>query len=139
MKNVKMEHHHCILHIRTSLGTKFQLKLTSFDFLDQICPKRVFLVKNGKSEHHHSSLHIRIRLGSKFQLKLTILIFQTKFSQKGYLPSKTEKWHFCVRLLSLFTILNFFARESTSTTAFQCLFKDYSNNYSKKIIQRLLK
>ena len=35
-----------------SLGTKFQLKLT-FDFFDQICPKRVFPVKSIKSEHHH--------------------------------------------------------------------------------------
>ena len=25
-----------------------------FDFLDQICPRRVFPVKNGKSEHHHT-------------------------------------------------------------------------------------
>ena len=24
----------------------------NFDFLDQICPKRVFPVKNSKSEHH---------------------------------------------------------------------------------------
>ena len=30
-----------ILHIRNILGTKFQLKLTILNFLDQINPKRV--------------------------------------------------------------------------------------------------
>ena len=42
VKNGKSEHHHLILHIRISLGTKFQLKLTVLNFFDQICPKRVF-------------------------------------------------------------------------------------------------
>ena len=36
-------------------------------------------------------LHIQISFGTKFQLKLTILIFCTKFIQKGYFRSKTEK------------------------------------------------
>ena len=41
VQNKKSEHHHRILHIRNSLGTKFQLKLTILNFLDQINPKRV--------------------------------------------------------------------------------------------------
>ena len=39
------EHHHRILHIRRSLGTKFQLKLT-ISFFDQTCPKKVVPVQN---------------------------------------------------------------------------------------------
>ena len=85
-KTEKNEHHHWILHIRISLGTKFQLKLTILIFWIEFVQK-VFPVKNRKSEQHHWILHIRISLGTKFQLKLTILIFLTKFAQKG----KNEK------------------------------------------------
>ena len=47
--------------------------LNNFEFLDQICPRKIFMVKNRKSEHHHWIPHIQISLGTKFQLKLTIL------------------------------------------------------------------
>ena len=33
-------------------------------------------------------------LDTNFQLKMTVLIFWTKFAQKGYFWSKTEKLHF---------------------------------------------
>ena len=36
-------------------------------------------------------LHIRIRLYAEFKLKLTILIFWSKFTQKGYFRSKINK------------------------------------------------
>ena len=36
-------------------------------------------------------MHLRISLGTKFQLKLTIVIFWTKFTQKGYFWQETEK------------------------------------------------
>ena len=49
------------------------------------------MVKNRKSEHHHRILLIQISLATKFQLKLTILIFLTRFVQKGFFWSKTEK------------------------------------------------
>ena len=65
--------------------------LNNFEFLDQICPRKIFMVKNRKSEHHHWIPHIQISLGTKFQLKLTILIFLTRFTQKGFFWSKTEK------------------------------------------------
>ena len=61
------------------------------DYVDQICPKKVFPVKNRKSEHQHWILHIRISLDTKFQLKLKILIFWTKFAQEGYIWLKTKK------------------------------------------------
>ena len=53
-------------------------------------------------------LHIRISPGTKFQNKLTILIVCTKFTQKWYLPSKSEKVNI--------------------TTEF-CMFKLEENNY----------
>ena len=83
--------------------------------LDQIYPKRVFLVQNRKNEHHHKILHIRIGLGTKFQLRPTILIFWTKFAQKGYFQSKTENLHLCMCPWSFLTLLNFFARGPTDT------------------------
>ena len=48
VKNKKSEYHHWILHIRISLGTKFQLKLTNSSF-DKIKPKRESPVKNRTS------------------------------------------------------------------------------------------
>ena len=62
-----------------------------FDFFDQICTKRRFAPGNKKRESHHWIPHIRISLGSKFQHKVTIVIFPTKFAQKGNLHSKTKK------------------------------------------------
>ena len=50
LKNRKIEYHHRILGIRIKLGTNFQpnyqtpAKTDNFDFLDQICPNRVFSV-----------------------------------------------------------------------------------------------
>ena len=50
----KSEQQHGILHIRISLGTKFQLRLTFF--FDQTCPKREFPVENGKIALVHASM-----------------------------------------------------------------------------------
>ena len=64
---------------------------------------------NRNNKHGHWILHIRIRLATKFQLKLVILIFWTKFRQKGYFSSKTRKseqhhWilHIGIRLATKF-------------------------------------
>ena len=51
----------------------------------------MYPIWNRKNEQCHWILHIRIILGTKFQFKLTILIFLTKFFQKGRFQSKTEK------------------------------------------------
>ena len=61
-------------------------------------PKRVFPVKKQKIEHCDSILHIQISLSTKFQLKLTIVIFRTKFAQKGYFQSQTEKMSITIEL-----------------------------------------
>ena len=52
--------------------------LKNFEFLDQICPRKIFIVKNRKSEYHHWISVIQTSLVTKFQLKLTILTFLTK-------------------------------------------------------------
>ena len=108
------------------VGTKSQLKTIvirdwQFWILGQICPKRVFwifLVKKGKSEHNQWTLHIRISLGTIFQLKLTFLMFWTKFAQKRYLQSETEKLHLRVSPWLLLIILNFSARVSQTQRFF---------------------
>ena len=43
-------------------------------------------------------MHIQISLGTKFQLKLTILLFWTKFAQKGCFRSKTKKVNTIIEL-----------------------------------------
>ena len=48
------------------------------------------MVRNTKIEQHYIPL-IQGSLGTKFQLKLTILIFLTRFTQKGFFWSETEK------------------------------------------------
>ena len=70
-----------------------------FWFFGPHCQKRVFM--NRKSGHYHWILHIQISLDTKIHFKLTILtIFWTKFSQKRYFRSKTEKvnitMEFCI-------------------------------------------
>ena len=41
-------------------------------------------------------LHIQVSLRTKFQFKWTILNFWTKFIQKGYLQSKTDKMNLTI-------------------------------------------
>ena len=93
----KYENHHRILHIRINLGSRFQIQ--QFWFMEQIFKKRI-LLENRKNGHHHWILHIGISLSTNFQLKQTILIFWTKFVQKGNFQSKTDKMHttieFCI-------------------------------------------
>ena len=45
VENRKSEHHHWILHIRSSLGTKFQVKLTVFIFWPKLHKKVSFWAK----------------------------------------------------------------------------------------------
>ena len=79
-----------ILHIKFSLVQNFSSNW-QFWFFRPNLPKKVFPVKNWKRDHHHWILHIQISLGARFQVKLTILIFLTRFTQKGFFWFKTEK------------------------------------------------
>ena len=47
-KKRKSEHYHWILHIWVRLSAKLQLKVRVFYFLDQTCPKDVFLSKTNE-------------------------------------------------------------------------------------------
>ena len=71
---------------------QISLWINNFEFLDQICPRKIFMVKNRKIEHHHWILLIQISLGTKFQLKLTILIFWPDLPKKGFSGLKQKKW-----------------------------------------------
>ena len=59
--------------------------------LDEICPKKIFLVFERESKGYHWILHNQISLGVKFQLILTILIFYSKFAQKDLFSVKNRK------------------------------------------------
>ena len=76
--------------------------MDNFDFLDQICPKRVFPVKNRKSEHHQWISHIRISVGTRFQLKLKILFFGPKLPKKDN-SNQIQKieHHHCILLIQI--------------------------------------
>ena len=63
--------------------------LNNFEFLDQICPRRIFMVKNRKSEHHHWIVHIRISFGSKFSLNWQLW---RGLRKKGFYDLKQKKW-----------------------------------------------
>ena len=70
--------------------------------MDQICPKRAFLIKNEKSEHQNWIAHVRISVGTKFQLKLIILIFLDQICPKRVLlikNRKSEHHHWILRIL----------------------------------------
>ena len=76
----------------------YQISLwtNNFEFLDQICPRKIFIVRNRKIEHHHCIPLIQISLGTKFQLKLTILIFWPDLPKKGFSGLKQKKWTRCI-------------------------------------------
>ena len=91
----KIENCHQILHIRDSLSST-----NNINFLNQISRKRILPIKSWKNEHHHRIVHIRISLSTKFQLIVIVLIFWTRFAQKGCFHYKTKKLNttvdFCI-------------------------------------------
>ena len=89
-----------LFHIKTRVflkyfvcacGCQISTQFDNFNFLEQICPEKVFPIKNKKSEYHRWILHIWISLDTKFQIKQTISSFWTRFVQKGYFWSKTRR------------------------------------------------
>ena len=118
----------CIFELDKSLY-QTSLLTKDFRFLDQICPRKMFMVENGKSKHYHWILHIQISLNlpekvifgqiekkwtsswnsaywislsTKFQLKLTILSFWTKFIQKGYFQWKQNNQPNAIKVFTFF-------------------------------------
>ena len=63
-------------------------------------------------------MYVQISSGTKFQLELTILIFLTKFAQKGYFLIEHGKiTRVCVPMVVTYYI-NFSARGASDTTSF---------------------
>ena len=87
VQNSKSEYHHRIQHIRISLVAKFHLKQRNLIFVTKI----LFSVWNRMSKHHRIE-YICIKLDAKFHVKWEIYIICTKFAQKGYFGSKTERY-----------------------------------------------
>ena len=56
VENRKSEHHHGILHIWISLGTKFELKLIILSFWTKFIQKKVFPVENRTSSPRTTSV-----------------------------------------------------------------------------------
>ena len=77
--------------------SRISLWTNNFEFLEQISPKKIFKIKTKNSEHPHWILHIQISLGTEFVFKRTILIFWTKFVQRGKIQSKTEKLNVIIK------------------------------------------
>ena len=77
-----------------NFGSKFSKKCISgrkrSNFWSKL-PKNRISRRKQKGEYHRWIWHIRLGLGVKFHFKHTILNFWTKFAQKGYFRSKTEK------------------------------------------------
>ena len=96
VENLKIDHHHWILYIWISPGTKFLLKLTILIFYPNF-PKE-YLVKIGKKWTTYESLIFQI---SRYQT----LASRIKFASKRYFQSKREKVNsttkFCIFKLVL--------------------------------------
>ena len=90
VKNRKSKHQHWIVNIRIS-------QTDNSDFLDQICPKKGIF--GAKWKKWTPPLNSPYSNQYRYQIStLTILIFLSKFIQKGYFWSKTENitTEFCI-------------------------------------------
>ena len=68
----------------------------SFDFLDQICQKRVFPVQIKTNEHYHLIHQTQISLDTDSHLKQRFLSFWTIFPEKEYSRFQTEKMNITI-------------------------------------------
>ena len=99
-KNTKSEHHHWILHIWISLGTKFQLKLTILSFWSKFAQKGYFQLNMEEVSITIEFCISDIRLGAKFHHKLTILIYLDQICPKRVFllwNRKSEHHHWILR------------------------------------------
>ena len=103
------EHHHWILHIPTSLDTRFQLRQTILIFWSKFAQKRCMPVQIFFPYFDPYSWipHIQINLGTKYQVKSIILNFWTSSTQKECFRSKEEKNEDCHRILHIRISLGF--------------------------------
>ena len=79
--------HYPVLHT-TNFIINFEQILEILEIFSQ---KMTLPNESRTNEYLHRIFRIRISLGTKFQFKPTSLIFWTKFAQKEYFRSTTEK------------------------------------------------
>ena len=88
----KSEHLHWILHVGISLGTKFQLKLTSLIFWTKFTPKWCFWSNAEKLNSAIDFCIFELVEVLNFSLNRQFWNFGAKFAQKVCFWSKTKKW-----------------------------------------------
>ena len=88
----KSVQHYFKLLIQISLGTKFHLKETIWNFGQNLPKNKHIQSQPEKNGHHRWILHIQINLSTKFQLKRNFLIFWTKLPKKGTSQNWTSHW-----------------------------------------------
>ena len=81
IENYKSEHHHRILHIRISLGTKLQLKLIISSFWTKFAQKRYFHSKTGKVNITIEFCIFDLVYVPSFSLKLVSASFKASFAK----------------------------------------------------------
>ena len=85
------------MHIRISVNTKFQLKLTNLIFPTKIAQTRI----SGLKQKKKTTKKIRKKApwnSAEFYFKLRISIFWTTFAQKGYSQSKADKMNTTIEI-----------------------------------------
>ena len=110
----KSEHYHQILHIRNSLGTILQLKLTILNFWTKLTQKGYFQHKTEKNKNHHWILHIWTSLQSRAKYIGTKSLHP--FPQQGGRWNKVEIFYFHAPDSSPWS-----KTVTTLSTLFQCL------------------
>ena len=92
----KSEHHHRIWHIRNSLGIKFHLKLTIFNFWAKLMQNRYFQSKREKKWKSQSNL--TYSNFSRFQISALannfdfLIFFQMKTEKKKWTSSLNSSY-----------------------------------------------
>ena len=92
VKNKKIEHHHWILHIRISLGTKFQLKLIILTFWTKFAQKEYFQSKTKKVKSIIEFWIFQLLYVSSVTLNWQFWHFAPNLPKKGILHRKRKKW-----------------------------------------------
>ena len=110
VKNRKSEHHHWILHIQVSFGTKFSLKLTILIFWPDLPKKGFSGLKQKKWTPHifYIILHIQISLVQNFRSNWQFWFFGPNLPKKGFPVEnrKSEHHHEVLHITDYFEFLD---------------------------------
>ena len=92
IKNKKSEHHDWIFHIRTSLGTKFQLKLTILTFWTKFAQKGYFQSKTKKVNSIIEFCIFELLYVSSVTLNWQFRHYRPNLLKKSISNRKRKKW-----------------------------------------------